>query len=127
MELKMKLDTGCEEHNLITEQILHQYELWAFVSLGSHSILTCLDGNDLVSLGTIQLRWKCEGFRKIFRSTFHIIGGDILPWEVLLGARTIQDHGILKFAGFGGKAIMPKFKGTHLILNSLSHSNQIGD
>jgi hypothetical protein len=108
----MKLDTGCEEHNLITAQLLHEHGLWDFVSLDAQSILTCLNGNNLVSLGTIQLRWKGKGFRKIFYTTFHIIGGDILPWEVLLGARTIQDHSILKFAGFGGKAIMPKSKGT---------------
>jgi hypothetical protein len=75
------------------------------------SILTCLNGNELVSLGTIELRWKGKGFRKIFRTTFHVIGGDVLPWEVLLGAETIQKHSILKFAGFGGTAVFPKKKG----------------
>ncbi len=97
----MILDTGCQEHNLISRELVDRYELWDYNSSDEQLIGTCLNGNDLLSMRTVELRWKGKRFRKIFHTTFHVVDGDTLPWEVLLGGKTIQEHGILKFAGFG--------------------------
>lgn len=66
----------------------------------------CLNGSSLSSIGTITLRWKGKRFRKIFTTTFHVIDGESIPWQIVLGSQTIIEHGIVKFAGFGGKNII---------------------
>ncbi|KAE9365189.1 hypothetical protein N431DRAFT_518271 [Stipitochalara longipes BDJ] len=107
VEFKMRLDTGCEIHNLITLQAVHRLHMFHELIVYNEPICTCLNGEQLTSMGTLVLRWKGKRFRKIFTTVFHVIDGDCLPWDVILGAETIQEHGILKFAGFGG-AILPK-------------------
>ncbi|KAH8651867.1 hypothetical protein BGZ60DRAFT_420408 [Tricladium varicosporioides] len=105
----MRLDTGCEIHNLITLQAVHRLHMSDEVTGDSEPICTCLNGEQLISMGTITLRWKGKCFRKIFTTVFHVINGDSLPWDVILGAETIHEHSILKFAGFGGaNPILPK-------------------
>lgn len=109
MELKMMLDTGCEVYNLITWDAVNTLQLADEIISQTVNISTCLNGEPLSSIGTLVLRWKGKSFRKIFTTTFHIIDGVSLPWDVILGAKTIQEHGILKFAGFAGsKHILPK-------------------
>jgi hypothetical protein len=105
----MRLDTGCEVHNLITLQAVHRLHMSDNVIIHNESICTCLNGELLISMGTVILRWKGKRFRKIFTTAFHVIDGDTLPWDTILGAETIHEHGILKFAGFGGAThILPK-------------------
>ncbi|KAE8450288.1 hypothetical protein EG329_006716 [Mollisiaceae sp. DMI_Dod_QoI] len=105
----MRLDTGCEVHNLITLQAVHKLNMSDNIIIRDESICTCLNGDELMSVGTIVLRWKGKRFRKIFTTVFHVINGNSLPWDVILGAETIHEHSILKFAGFGGAGpILPK-------------------
>ena len=105
----MTLDTGCEVHNLITLQAVCRLRMFDNMTINDESICTCLNGEQLISMATLILRWKGKCFRKIFTTLFHVIDGDSLPWDVILGAETIREHGILKFAGFGGaRLILPK-------------------
>jgi hypothetical protein len=105
----MRLDTGCEVHNLITLQAIHRLHMYDKMIVHSEPICTCLNGEQLTSMGTLALRWKGKRFRKVFTTVFHVIDGDYLPWDVILGAETIHEHGILKFAGLGGACtILPK-------------------
>ncbi len=107
----MKLDTGCDIHNLIAKHIVEELLMSDFVKSyeDREAICTCLNGEDLQSIGTVMLRWKGKQFRKVFTTTFHVIDGDKLPWDVILGGETINEHGILRFAGFGGSSyILPK-------------------
>ncbi|KAK0109282.1 hypothetical protein ONS96_003102 [Cadophora gregata f. sp. sojae] len=85
-----------------------------FDSLVHHheNIGICLNGSPLPSIGTVTLRWKGKRFRKIFTTTFHVIDGESIPWQVILGSQTIIEHGIVKFAGFGGKSIIALRKET---------------
>ncbi|KUJ20685.1 uncharacterized protein LY89DRAFT_666334 [Mollisia scopiformis] len=109
VEFKMRLDTGCEIHNLITLQAVHKLHLFDNTTIHNESICTCLNGEQLMSMGTLILRWKGKRFRKIFTTIFHVINGDSLPWDVILGAEAIREYSILKFAGFGGaRPILPK-------------------
>lgn len=111
MEFKMRLDTGCEIHNLITSQVVEQLRITDAVIWEEEVLCTCLNGEQLLSTGFVVLRWKGKRFRKVFTTTFHVIDAGLLPWEVILGAETIQQHGILKFAGFGGAIpVLPKKK-----------------
>lgn len=108
----MRLDTGCEKHNLITLEAVNKLAMSQKIAIDNQSICTCLNGEQLISMGTLVLCWKGKSFRKIFTTLFYVIDGDVLPWDIILGAETIYEHGILKFAGFGG-AILPKqTKGT---------------
>lgn len=105
----MRLDTGCEVHNLITLNAVYRLHMFDNMTTHSEPICTCLNGEQLISMGTLVLRWKGKCFRKIFTTVFHVIDGDALPWDVILGAKTIHEHKILKFAGFGGASpILPK-------------------
>ncbi|KAH8593913.1 hypothetical protein B0O99DRAFT_688343 [Bisporella sp. PMI_857] len=111
VESKMRLDTGCEVYNLITLQTIHKLHMSDQVDICCEPICTCLNGEQLISMGTLVLRWKGKRFRKIFTTVFHVIDGNSLAWEVILGAETINEHSILKFAGFGGASpILPKKK-----------------
>jgi hypothetical protein len=111
LEFKMRLDTGCEVHNLVTSHVVDRLQMQKHVAWKDEVLCTCLNGEQLLSVGTIILRWKGKRFRKVFATTFHIVDADALPWEVILGGKTIQEHGILTFAGFGGATIVfPKKK-----------------
>lgn len=104
----MWLDTGCEAHDLISFEVISNLGMTSRISNNKEAICTCLDGEQLFSIGTVKLHWKGKGFRKIFETTFHVIDGNVLPWQIILGAETIHEHGILKFAGFGGRPYYPK-------------------
>lgn len=104
----MILDTGCEAHNLIAYRVIVDMSLVKDIILSSTPICICLNGDTLISMGTIILRWKGRGFRKVFETTFHVIEDNDLPWQVILGAETIRKESILKFMGFGGRTILPK-------------------
>ena len=109
VEFKMRLDTGCEVHNLITLQAVRKLHMSENIITHDEPICTCLNGEQLISMGTLVLRWKVKGFRKIFTTVFHVIDGDSLLWDVILGAEAIRKHGILKIAGFGGAIpVLPK-------------------
>lgn len=108
MDAKMILDTGCEAHNLISYQVIDDMHETQNIILSAQPICICLNGENLVSMGTVILRWKGRGFRKIFQTTFHVIEDNGLPWQVILGAETIRRESILKFMGFGGRTILPK-------------------
>jgi hypothetical protein len=71
-------------------------------------ICVCLNGQELRSTGSIVLQWRGKSFRKIFNTRFHIVDEETLPWEVILGAKAIREHSILRFCGFGGRCILPK-------------------
>ncbi|KAL5322064.1 hypothetical protein ACEPPN_010033 [Leptodophora sp. 'Broadleaf-Isolate-01'] len=111
IECKMVLDSGCDL-NLISARTLRDLLMIEYMDKNPEDLCVCLNGGNLSSIGTITLRWKGKQFRKIFTTTFHVIDGDgdSLPWQVILGADTIVEHGILKFAGFGGRRIpiLPK-------------------
>ena len=119
----MRLDTRCEVHNLITLQAVHKLHMSDNVIIHNESICTCLNGELLISIGTVVLRWKGKRFRKIFTTVFHVINGDTLPWDTILGAETIYEHRILKFAGFGGTThVLPKkTKGMYTLRSSHSY------
>jgi hypothetical protein len=108
MDAKMILDTGCEAHNLISYQVIDDMHKAENIIQSAQPICICLNGETLVSMGTIILRWKGRGFRKIFETTFHIIEDNDLPWQVILGAETIRKESILTFMGFGGRTMLPK-------------------
>jgi hypothetical protein len=108
IDVKMILDTGCEAYNLITYQVVDNMHKAEEINGSAEPICICLNGETLASMGTINLRWKGRGFRKIFETTFHVIGGDNMSWQVILGAETIKRECILKFMGFGGRTILPK-------------------
>ncbi|KAL5331147.1 hypothetical protein ACEPPN_000676 [Leptodophora sp. 'Broadleaf-Isolate-01'] len=105
----MVLDSGCDL-NMISARTLRDLLMFEYMDKNLEDLCVCLNGGNLSSIGTITLRWKGKQFRKIFTTTFHVIDGDSLPWQVILGADTIIEHGILKFAGFGGRRIpiLPK-------------------
>ncbi|KAH8778355.1 hypothetical protein F5882DRAFT_519744 [Hyaloscypha sp. PMI_1271] len=107
-DVKMILYTGCEAYNLIAYQVVDNMQKVEEINGSAEPICICLNGETLVSMGTINLRWKGRGFRKIFETTFHVIGGDNMSWQVILGAETIKRECILKFMGFGGRNILPK-------------------
>ena len=111
----MKLDTGCEVHNLITMQAVSELKMLAELQALDDVICICLNGQELRSTGSIMLQWRGKGFRKIFNTRFYIVEGDTLPWEVILCAKTIHEHSILKFCGFGARCILPK-KSTGMLL-----------
>lgn len=98
----MRLNTGCEVHDLIASEVVTQLKLENEIVSSKEDICQCLNGEQLTSIGTITLRWKGKRFRKAFDTTFHVIHDAVLPWQVILGAEKIHEHGILKFGGFGG-------------------------
>ena len=103
----MALDTACAKYNLIARNIVvDRLDMEDLINPKQETILECLNGTKLVSSGTIFLQWKGKGFREIFKTEFHIV--DDTNWEVILGADTIRQHGILKFAGFGARAVIPR-------------------
>ncbi|TVY20320.1 hypothetical protein LARI1_G002094 [Lachnellula arida] len=106
----IQLDSGYDgDGGLITyEAVKEHLELDDSVIPSEELVCLCLNGQELRSKGIITLRWKGEGFRKVFKTTFHVIEGEFLPFQMLLGAQAIHEHGILKFAGFGGRAVHPK-------------------
>lgn len=113
IECKMTLDTG-SELNWITVETLHDIAMFNSMDRRHENNGICLNGSSLSSIGTITLRWKGKRFRKIFTTTFHVIDGESIPWQIVLGSQTIIEHGIVKFAGFGGKniiALPKKMKG----------------
>jgi len=104
----MKLDTGCEAHNLITAQAISELRILDDVQELDKVICVCLNGQELCSTGSIALQWRGKSFRKIFNTRFHIVDEKTLPWEVILVAKTIHEHSILRFCGFGGRCILLK-------------------
>lgn len=107
-EARMTLDTACKL-NLIAYKVLKRNKLEGSISRFKHdkrAILLCLNQGDLDAMGKIKLRWKAKRYHKIFRTTFYVIGKETQPFDVILGSKTIQEHGILKFAGFGAIAIL---------------------
>ncbi|CAG8955527.1 hypothetical protein HYFRA_00009480 [Hymenoscyphus fraxineus] len=110
-DVKMQLDTGCQIHDLIPFEVVADLQLEKQITFNREEICLCLNGEHLSSIGTIEIRWKGKGFRKIFHTKFHVIEGTFLPWQVILGAETIDRHGILKFGGFaGGRSFLNKEK-----------------
>ncbi|KAH8648059.1 hypothetical protein BGZ60DRAFT_535191 [Tricladium varicosporioides] len=108
-DMMIQLDTGYDGDGLITYEALEDHlNLINSMIPSDEVICLCLNGQELRSKGIIVLRWRGEGFRKVFKTTFHVIDGEFLPYQMLLGAKTIHKNGILKFAGFVGHAIHPK-------------------
>jgi hypothetical protein len=108
-DMMIQLDTGYDGDGLITYEAVKEHLELTNSMIPSHELIClCLNGQELRSKGDIVLRWKGEGFRKVFMTTFHVVDGEFLPYQMLLGAKTIREHGILKFAGFSGRAIHPK-------------------
>ncbi|KAH7420116.1 hypothetical protein BKA64DRAFT_652413 [Cadophora sp. MPI-SDFR-AT-0126] len=105
IECKMTLDTG-SDLNWITLQTLRNIHMFSKMERYHEDVGICLNGSSLASIGTITLLWKGKQFRKIFTTKFHVIDGESIPWQIILGSETIIEHGIVKFAGFGGKSII---------------------
>ncbi|KAL3425098.1 hypothetical protein PVAG01_04379 [Phlyctema vagabunda] len=122
-DAKMKLDTGCEAHNLISLELIYELGLLGHVRVTEEAGCICLNGEELDFIGVITLQWKGKKFRKIFTTDFYVVGQDLLFWQVILGAETIHQHRILKFAGFGGwRPVLPKeskSKSLHFTATSL--------
>jgi hypothetical protein len=102
-EFKAILDAGCDAGDVISLQVVSDLLLWDKVQLCDKVIGVCLHGHELKSVGTIVLRWEGKGFYKIFETRFHVIQGDSLPWQVILGAATCAEHHLLTAGAYGGR------------------------
>jgi hypothetical protein len=101
-EFMMYLDTGCVVSNLVSSDVVVQALGIPLPSRQSPSVIgMCLNGEELKSSGKMTLKWRAKGFHKIFMTEFDVVMGKDLPWDIILGAATIREHKILKFAGFG--------------------------
>ncbi|EPE28075.1 hypothetical protein GLAREA_04866 [Glarea lozoyensis ATCC 20868] len=118
----MILDTGYEGHGLITYQVVRdildmRHAVTEYDDAKSHdeestnkSACVCLNGEELRAIGKITLRWKGRAFRKVIITTFLVIPGENLLWQIVLGSPVIRDNGILVTAGFGGMLPVPQKK-----------------
>ena len=97
----MQLDTGCEASNLIGPHVIEALGISTPPEQNAAVIGVCLNGQELRSGGNITLKWRAKGFRKVFTTRFEIVAGQDLPWDIILGAKTIREHNILRFGGFG--------------------------
>jgi hypothetical protein len=79
----MKLDTGCEAHDLISSYAINRLGLMTKVKDNERAICVCLNGEELVSQGTIELQWKGKSFRSIFTTSFEVIKCEVLPWDMV--------------------------------------------
>ncbi|EPE28074.1 hypothetical protein GLAREA_04865 [Glarea lozoyensis ATCC 20868] len=68
-----------------------------------------LNGEMLYPYGEITLQWTGKSFRRMFVTTFLVISGD-KPWQIILGAPTIHEYGIMKVTGLGGMVPLPRKK-----------------
>lgn len=108
------LDSGCEGGDLISEEVISALDLWSEVECRHEVIGTCLNGSDLVSVGTIVLRVNGLGLCKIFNTRFYVVAGESLSWQVVLGASTCANHHLLKVGAYGLRVVQPKkSKGEH--------------
>ncbi|CAG8978640.1 hypothetical protein HYALB_00009456 [Hymenoscyphus albidus] len=71
VDFKMRLDTGCEVHDLIASEVVAQLNLKDKIEINEEAICDTLNGEQLCSIGTIRLHWKGKRFRKIFDTKFH--------------------------------------------------------
>ena len=110
----MQLDTGCEVSNLIGPRVIEALGIPIPSDQNPAVIGVCLNGEELRSSGNIMLKWRAKGFRKVFTTRFEIVAGQDLPWDIILGAKTIREHNILKFGGFGLHAV-PKPDGWSIL------------
>ncbi|KAG9236256.1 hypothetical protein BJ875DRAFT_235601 [Amylocarpus encephaloides] len=105
--LELIVDTGYHGEGLVTrEAVEKRLKLGGSVVPVDEIICYLLDGQPLRSTGTLDLVWK--GYRKTFRTLFHVVDGDDLPYQILVGAKAIHRERILKFGGFMGRNIPPK-------------------
>jgi hypothetical protein len=104
---KAVLDAGCYAGDLITSEVVAIVGCQNKVEACNEVIGMCLHGHPLRSTGTVVLQWEGVGFYKVFETRFHIIEGDCLPWQVILGANTCAKHGLLAVGvgAFGGSNI----------------------
>lgn len=99
---KAVLDAGCHVGDLITSEVITALGFMDRVQPCDEVLGICLNGSLLKSNGTITLRWQGVGFYKIFETCFHIVEGDFLAWQIILGAETCATHSLLTVGAFGG-------------------------
>jgi hypothetical protein len=101
-KFKVVLDAGCHAGDLITSDVVVALNCMDKVQTCNEVIGMCLHGDGLKSIGTIVLRWEGVGFYKIFETRFHVLEGDCLPWQIILGAETCAAHNLLTVGAFAG-------------------------
>jgi len=104
------LDAGCHAGDLITSDVVAALGYTDHVQQYNEVIGMCLNGYPLRSTGTIILQWEGSGFYKVFENEFHVVEGDSLPWQIVLGAETCSRNSLLLVGAFGGtkRQILPK-------------------
>jgi len=111
-QFKAFLDAGCYAGDLISSEVIAIIGCQDQVHPEDKIIGICLHGHPLRSLGTVVLRWEGVGFYKVFETLFHVVEGNSLPWQVILGANTCAKHNLLTIgaAAFGGSCtpVFPK-------------------
>jgi hypothetical protein len=108
MAFKGILDGGCAVGDLISEEVVSGLNSWSEVEFDHKVIGTCLNGDDIHSIGTLVLRVDGEGLCKILDIKFYVVPGDSLPWQVVLGASTCAKHHLLKVGAYGGREVPSK-------------------
>ena len=101
-KFKAVLDAGCHAGDLITSDVVTALNCMDKIQSCNEVIGMCLHGDGLKSIGTIVLRWEGVGFYKIFETRFHVVEGDSLAWQIILGAETCAAHNLLTVGAFGG-------------------------
>jgi len=96
------LDAGCHVGDLITSNVITALGFMDRVQPCDEVLGICLNGSLLKSNSTTTLRWQGVGFYKIFETYFHVVEGDFLAWQIILGAETCATHSLLTVGGFGG-------------------------
>jgi len=104
------LDAGCHAGDLITWDVVAALGYTDHVRLHNEVIGMCLNGYPLRSIGTIDLQWEGLGFYKVFETSFHVVEGYSLPWQIILGAETCSRNSLLLVGAFGGtkRQVLPK-------------------
>ncbi|KAE9371959.1 hypothetical protein N431DRAFT_339003 [Stipitochalara longipes BDJ] len=100
-KFKAVLDTGCHAGNLITSEVVAALGCMDNVQPCNEVLGICLNGDVLKSTGTIELQWEGAGCYKILKSRFHVIEGNSLAWQIILGAETCASHSLLTVGAFG--------------------------
>jgi hypothetical protein len=98
----MRLDTGCEVHNLITLQAVYRLHMFDNMTIHNESICTCLNGEQLISMAYSSSAGKANAFAR--SSPLSSMSSMVIPFYGM--SFSVPK---LKFAGFGGASpILPK-------------------
>jgi hypothetical protein len=99
------IDTGCDGGDMVTPEVVSSLGYTSKVQICYKVIGICLNGHELRSTGTVSLKWHVIGSYKFVESRFHIVEGDSLPWQIVLGANTCNKYELFTVAAFGKRQI----------------------